>query len=183
MLKLSSLSPSCLGRLLPNTGPESFLLVSPAGSRGSEPLVGEANPPALPQPVPSLWLSALLPLSPRQRDPGSGRERPRLVSPPAGLLSAPPPTESALFKVTLQVSRMPGKAASGREADGRLTWAAWREHLQLSRGRGPGEVMYNLEPGTWSLGLRSGLRACPGVSLEPLADSGTGFIWPGLWVW
>lgn len=91
---------------------------------------------------------------------------------------SPAPAESALFKVTLRVSRMPGKAASGREADGRLTWAAWREHLQLSRGRGPGEVMYNLEPGTWSLGLRSGLRACPGVSLEPLADSGTGFMWP-----
>ena len=34
--------------------------------------------------------------------------------------SIPPPTESALFKVTLQVSPMPGKGAGGREADGPL---------------------------------------------------------------
>lgn len=46
--------------------------------------------------------------------------------------------------------RVPGKAASGREADGRLTWAAWREHVQLARDEGG---VADARPGTWYLWL------------------------------
>ena len=63
--------------------------------------------------------------------------------------SIPPPTESALFKVTLQVSPMPGKAASGREADGPLIWAARKEQLQRAGG-GTGRPPHHLEPGLWA---------------------------------
>ena len=109
------------------------------------------NPQSCPQPLAPCPLCPSIHASKgRGTQLGQGGKRP--VWSPFPYLqgcSLPAPTESALFKVTLQVSPMLGKASSGREADGPLIWEARKEQLQRG-GERNGEA--TTPSGTWTVG-------------------------------